>query len=100
MFTLRENTIFCVVMMILFSNNEEIKWNFITMMIGIYIVGVIFCWLYVTKRNFDDFSKTAIPAVIVFSWIFLYLPFAGIIPTSIMYLSEQDEVNLKIIIKI
>lgn len=61
------------------------------MMLGIYVVGLIFCWLYVTKRNLDDFARTAIPAIVVFSWIFLYLPFAGIIPTAIMYLSEDDE---------
>lgn len=78
-------------MMIIFWDTEEVRSTFLTMMFGIYVVGGIFCYLYITKRNFDDFSRTAIPALVTFSWIFLYLPFSGILPTSIIYLSEQDE---------
>lgn len=85
-------------MMAIFWSEEELRWTFLIMMIGIYIVGAIFCQLYITKRNFDDFAKTAVPALIVFSWIFLYLPFSGIVPVSIMLLSEDDEV-IKIYLK-
>ena len=49
------------------------------------------------KKKFDTYGKTAIPALVVFTWIFIYMPFAGIIPSAIIYLSSDwDDVVLQV----
>ena len=78
-------------LIIIYFDNEELRANFIVALIGLVVVALIFMGFYNLKKNFDDYAKTAIPALIVFCWIFLYLPFSGIIPVSLMYLSVDDE---------
>ncbi len=55
------------------------------------MVTLVFVFFFEIKKSFDEFSKTAIPALVVFCWIFLYLPFTGILPSAIFYLSINSE---------
>jgi hypothetical protein len=43
------------------------------------------------KMKFEDFSKAAVPILIVFCWVFLYIPFGAIIPSARFYLSIDKE---------
>ena len=72
----------------LFWDDKELRANFIVVMIGLVRVGAIFWLFFKIKQKFENFSITAIPAIVVFCWIFLYLPFIGILPSAIIYLSE------------
>jgi hypothetical protein len=63
----------------------------LTVLIGLMCCSLVFVAFFEIKKNFDNYSKTAVPALVVFCWIFLYLPFSGIIPSSIIYLSNEDE---------
>ncbi|EAR95963.2 transmembrane protein, putative (macronuclear) [Tetrahymena thermophila SB210] len=79
------------ILIAVFHNNDEVKSNCITMIIGFPIVAIVFLLFYKLKQNFEGHARTAVPALVVFCWIFLYLPLAGILPSSVLYLSNDDE---------
>lgn len=83
--------IFLIILMAAFWDDEELRMNFIVAILGLMVVAIIFVVFYEIKKSFDDYAKTAVPALVVFCWIFLYLPFSGIIPVSLMYLSVDKE---------
>lgn len=73
------------------EKDHQTRVSYVVMVLGLFIVGAIFKAYFEVKKDFDSYAKTAIPALIVFCWLFLWLPFSGIIPSSLFYLSKDDE---------
>jgi hypothetical protein len=90
-FTFIEVTIICAILLGIYWDDDEIRSEVLTVWIGLICCAVVFLLLFKIKQNFDKYSKTAIPALVVFCWIFLYLPFTGVVPSSAFYLSKNDE---------
>jgi hypothetical protein len=67
------------------------KWNFSVALVGNVIVTLIFWLFFKIKEKFEEYSKTAVPSLISLTWFFIFLPFIGIIPASLIYLSINSE---------
>lgn len=80
----------CIVL--IFSlDSTEMKWNFAVALVGNVIVTLIFWLFFKIKEKFEEYSKTAVPSLISLTWFFIFLPFIGIIPSAMIYLSINSE---------
>ena len=86
-----ESPVICGVLIAILKDSEEMRINFLVALFGNILVTLIFWVFFKAKEKFEDFSQTAVPTVITFTWIFVYFPFIGIIPTAMMYLSIDRE---------
>lgn len=71
-----------VLLMIIYMNDTNMRTNFLTILIGMPIIALLFLVLFKIKQHFHHQAKTLVPAMVVFAWIFLYIPLAAIIPAA------------------
>jgi uncharacterized protein (UPF0333 family) len=80
-----------ILLIIIFNGDEGKQFNFFTILLGVAIVSAVYVLFHYIKGNFEEQARTAIPVLVVFCWVFLFLPFGGIIPSAIFYLSIDRE---------
>ena len=73
-------------------DNTDTKYLLLTALIGNALIIMIFMMFYSIKKNYEEFGKSLVPAFSIFCWFFVFVPFAAIIPITVVNLRMEEDV--------